>query len=158
MAYICTRSNFNTKILLKMGEITISFIIGILILCLLIPLTFHYLRFWKLRKKRDTIDTLCDLLFPGDTDGLMRDMVVSKMRQMTNGRYDDEGLLDYYLKIKGLQMIDLNSFNDNEVRKFLMQPTKIRLKYDETVSFYEVFLNQSQARGINAEGGYDCNL
>lgn len=142
----------------KMAEITIPFIIGILLLCIAIPLIFHYLRFWRQRKKRDTIEALCALLFPGDPDGLMRDRVVDRMRQMTHGRYDDDELLDYYLKIKGLQMIDLNSFNYNGIREFLMQPTRIRLKYDETVSFYEIFLNQSQAKGINAEGGYDCSL
>ncbi len=135
-----------------MAEITTPFIIGILLLCLIVPLIFHYLRFWRLRRKQETIETLCALLFPGDQDGLMRDGVIDRMRKMTHDRYDDDELLDYYLKIKGLQMIDINSFNANGVREFLMQPTKIRLKYDETVSFYEVFLNQSQARGINAEG------
>ena len=60
----------------------------------------------------------------------------------------------FYLKIKGLQMIDLNSFNDNDMRKFLMRPTQVRLQYRELVIFYEQFLNQSEAHGINVEGVY----
>lgn len=84
----------------------------------------------------------------------MRGRVVKRMMALTHNRFTEDEMLDYYLKIKGLQMIDMNSFNDSDMRKILMRPTLVRLQYRELVIFYEQFLNQSEAHGINVEGEY----
>ena len=141
-------------VLSYMAEITLSFLCVVLVLCILIPVAFHLYKFWMQERKRKTIDRFCAYLFPGDTDGLMKDRVVNRMMSLTGNRFTEDEVLDYYLKIKGLQMIDLNSFNDNDMRKFLMRPTQVRLQYRELVIFYEQFLNQSEAHGINVEGVY----
>lgn len=137
-----------------MAEISLTFFIVLAVLCVCVPLAFHIYRFWKQARNRKTIDKLCEYLFPGDTDGLMRDRVIRKMMDLTRNRFTEDEVLDYYLKIKGLQMVDMNSFNDSGTRRFLMRPTKIRLQYRELVIFYEQFLNQSEARGISVEGTY----
>lgn len=137
-----------------MSEVSLPFLLSIIALCILIPLSFHMYRFWKQDKRQRAIDKVCQYLFPGDQDGLMRDRVVKRMMSLTNHRFTEDEMLDYYLKIKGLQMIDMNSFNDSDMRKFLMHPTLVRLQYRELVIFYEQFLNQSEAFGINVEGDY----
>lgn len=137
-----------------MAEITLSFIIVVAALCVIIPLSFHMYKIWKQGRRRRAIEKICGYLFPGDKDGLMRERVVRRMMTLTRGRFTEEEMLDYYLKIKGLQMIDMNSFNDNDMRKFLMRPTMVRLQYRELVIFYEQFLNQSEAHGISLEGEY----
>ncbi len=136
-----------------MSEITLSFLV-LVALCVAIPLSFHVYKFRMQERKRKTIDKFCAYLFPGDSDGLMKDRVVKRMMALTGNRFTEDEVLDYYLKIKGLQMVDLNSFNDNDMRRFLMKPTKIRLQYRELVIFYEQFLNQSEAHGISVGETY----
>lgn len=137
-----------------MAEITLPFIIILVLLCIAIPLSFYLLKAWRLSRRRRSISKVCDYLFPGDTDGLMRGRVVSRMMALTNNRFTEDEMLDYYLKIKGLQMIDMNSFNDADMRKFLMRPTLVRLQYRELVIFYEQFLSQTETHGISVEGEY----
>lgn len=137
-----------------MAEVTLPFIVSVIALCVLIPLSFHVYKFWKQERQKRAIDKLCAYLFPGDKDGLMRGRVVKRMMALTHNRFTEDEMLDYYLKIKGLQMIDMNSFNDSDMRKILMRPTLVRLQYRELVIFYEQFLNQSEAHGINVEGEY----
>lgn len=137
-----------------MDEVSLPFLFAVVALCVLIPLSFHMYRFWRQEKHKRAIDKVCRYLFPTDNDGLMKDRVVKRMMSLTNNRFTEEEMLDYYLKIKGLQMIDMNSFNDSDMRKFLMRPTLVRLQYRELVIFYEQFLNQSEAFGINVEGEY----
>ena len=55
--------------------------------------------------------------------------------------------MDYYLKIKGLQAINLNDPVDFWTRQYLLQPTRIRLNYFEQVKFYETFLNYPEIQG-----------
>lgn len=95
--------------------------------------------------EKKTLQRLSDILFPlGETQ---KDETLNDMNEMTQGRFAREDLLDYYLKIKGLHIIDLHSHSDSGIRKFLMRPTKIRLSYFEQVKFYEIYLNYPQAVG-----------
>ena len=95
--------------------------------------------------EKKTLQRLSDILFPlGETQ---REETLNDMNEMTQGRFQREDLLDYYLKIKGLQIIDLHSNSDGGIRRFLMKPTKIRLSYFEQVKFYEIYLNYPQAVG-----------
>lgn len=100
------------------------------------------------QKERDAIIKMCNIIFP---DGeLQQEDVMDNINDLTKGRFDRTDLLDYYLKIKGLQMLDLHAHSDKDIRKYLMKPTRIRLNYYEQVLFYERFLNYPQAEGINA--------
>lgn len=128
----------------------LSFLLLLLIPVVAIPVLVHTNRLRREARRRDTIAKMCKHLFPGDKMGLAKDEVIGDIMKMTSGRFSEEELLDYYLKIKGLQMLDLNSLNDSDIREFLMEPTKVRLHYQELVSFYEKYLNQPQAKGMSA--------
>ena len=97
-----------------------------------------------------TVERLCAYLLPGDKKGTMRQQLVADLHELTGHRFTDEEVLDYYLIIKGLQMVDLNTLNDPDTRRFLMEPTKIKLHYQEVVSFYEKYLNQPRVKGQSA--------
>lgn len=137
-----------------MSEVSLSFLFALIILCVLIPVTFHMLRFWRQARRNSAVKKVCAYLFPGDNDGLLRARTVERMMAITNNRFTEDEMLDYYLKIKGLQMIDMNSFNDSSMRKYLMRPTQVRLEYSELVTFYEEFLGQSEAHGITVQGEF----
>jgi hypothetical protein len=74
--------------------------------------------------------------------GLMtRGQALQIVHQITNNRFTDEQALDYFFKIKGLQVINLNDPISYWTRKYLLTPTKVKLNYFEQVKFYETFLN-----------------
>lgn len=74
--------------------------------------------------------------------------------KLTNERFTNAELLDYFLKIKGLQTLNLNDPINFYTRRYLLQPTRIRLNYFEQVKFYESFLNYPEIQGIQESGGY----
>jgi len=78
-------------------------------------------------------------LFPKGTE--QKQKVLKTMESITGKRFSESMLMDYFLKIKGLQIVNMNDPVDFWTRKFLMTPTKIRLNYFEQVKFYETFLN-----------------
>lgn len=92
--------------------------------------------------------SLNTLLFPHGQSQL--NSTVSTIDKITRHRFKREDILDYFLKIKGLQTINLNDPIDFWTRNYLMQPTKIRLNYFEQVKFYESFLNYPEIRGRKA--------
>ncbi|MCQ2236917.1 MAG: hypothetical protein MJZ18_07980 [Bacteroidales bacterium] len=96
---------------------------------------------------------LAMLLHPDGEETLAKD--IQDFNRLTHGRFNNLQLLDYYLKIKGLQFVDLHTSSSNYVRTYLMKPTKIKLNYSETVLFYEKFLNMPQAMGINATSDFE---
>ena len=110
----------------------------------------HKVKRCRVARRICTEESLCAYLFPGDKTGIQREELIADLHTLTGGRFTNEELLDYYLKIKGLQMVDLNTLNDDDIRKFLMEPTKVRLHYRELVSFYEKYLNQPQVKGRSA--------
>ncbi len=95
--------------------------------------------------EKHTIERLINILFPlGESQ---MNETLNDIDEMTQKRFKREEILDYYLKIKGLQIIDLHANSDGGIRRFLMKPTKIRLTYFEQVKFYEIYLNYPQAVG-----------
>lgn len=99
-------------------------------------------------KERKAITEMCDKLFPeGD---MQKESTIDDIYALTKGRFNRDDILDYYLKIKGLQILDLHANSDKYICAYLMKPTKIRLNYYEQVLFYERFLNYPQAEGVNA--------
>ena len=99
--------------------------------------------FWKkgvllIAEKRATKD-LGRHLFPNGEE--QRLSALATMEKITNNRFPEALMIDYFLKIKGLQRINMNDPVDFWTKKYLMTPTKIKLNYFEQVKFYETFLN-----------------
>ncbi len=67
--------------------------------------------------------------------------IIEKLQRLTNKRLNDDLLLDYFLKIKGLQVLNINKPMNFWIKIYLKTPTKIKLNYFEQVKFYESFLN-----------------
>lgn len=115
--------------------------------------TFGYRLNRRLKKENDeehAIGTLRRLLFPGETSEEECEAVVSDIVNMTRNRLSRDEALDFYLKIKGLQLMDLNTMNDVAVRRYLMKPTKARLHHSELVQFYEKYLNLVPTKGLSS--------
>lgn len=117
----------------------------IVILVVIVAIVFVISFFYKRWLYRRAVERLEAILFPSGESQI--EETVNDINEMTHGRFTREEILDYYLKIKGLQIIDLHSNADNGIRKFLMQPTMVRLTYFEQVKFYEIYLNYPQAVG-----------
>ena len=82
-------------------------------------------------------------LFPkGNED---KEAIIASLKKITKNKYSPELLLDYFLKIKGLQVINMYDPVNFWTRRFLMSPTKLKLNYFEQVKFYESFLNYPNA-------------
>ncbi len=118
---------------------------------MLVPLFLYVRKGYMAARRNKVIATLQSILFP-EGDNQKTD-TIEDMMQLTSNRFTTDQLLDYYLKIKGLQLLDLNTMKDESICKFLMEPTIIRLRYDELVLFYEKFINYPQVHGLNAVGG-----
>ncbi|MDO4461745.1 MAG: hypothetical protein Q4C30_04505 [Bacteroidia bacterium] len=103
--------------------------------------------------ERKAMAELSILLHPDCKESLRKD--IHEFNRITHGRFNELQLLDYYLKIKGLQIVDLHTSSSSHVRNYLMKPTKIKLNYSETVIFYEKFLNMPQASGLDATCSFD---
>ncbi|TAJ14857.1 hypothetical protein DMA11_03795 [Marinilabiliaceae bacterium JC017] len=84
-------------------------------------------------------------LFPNGEK--QRNDVLMTMKVITNNRFSVPLMLDYFFKIKGLQVINLNDPVNFWVKKYLLSPTKMRLNYFEQVKFYETFLNYPEVIG-----------
>jgi hypothetical protein len=78
-------------------------------------------------------------LFPNGEE--QKKNVLETMAKITGKRFSESLMLDYFLKIKGLQIINMNDPVDFWTKKYLMTPTKMKLNYFEQVKFYETFLN-----------------
>jgi len=78
-------------------------------------------------------------LFPDGEE--QKKKVQEIMEEITSNRFSESLMMDYFLKIKGLQIVNMNDPVDFWTRKYLMTPTKVRLNYFEQVKFYETFLN-----------------
>lgn len=66
--------------------------------------------------------------------------VLDVIHELTSNRLNDEMVMDYFYKIKGLQVINNKPINF-WIKIYLTSPTKIKLNYFEQVKFYETFLN-----------------
>jgi hypothetical protein len=103
--------------------------------------------FWKkgvlLIAERYAGKILEKLLFNNDHQS--KSTILQSMNTITKGKYSNEQLLDYFLKIKGLQVINKKEGLNFWTRKYLMCPTKLKLNYFEQVKFYETFLNYPEA-------------
>ncbi len=105
---------------------------------------FSWLTISKIFTRRAK-QNLINQLFPNGDNQLADTM--KSIHSLTRGRFSEEDVLDYYLKIKGLQAINLSDPISFWTRRYLLQPTRIRLNYFEQVKFYESFLNYPEIHG-----------
>ncbi|MCA1745947.1 MAG: hypothetical protein LC643_09675 [Bacteroidales bacterium] len=101
--------------------------------------------FWFCRQlfpaliKNKALGTLNKVIFPqGETQ---KQAVLKTFHGFTKERFSDEQIMDYFMKIKGLQNLSIGSSTNFWVKKYLLSPTKIKLNYFEQVKFYELFMN-----------------
>jgi hypothetical protein len=94
---------------------------------------------WIAEKKGK--ESLEKLLFSKGSD--CKEHVIQTIMEITSKRINEEDALDYFLKIKGLQVINLTHPVGFWTRKYLLANTRVRLSYFEQVKFYEAFLNFS---------------
>ncbi|WP_430934035.1 hypothetical protein [Saccharicrinis sp. 156] len=80
-----------------------------------------------------------DILFPQGEQN--KAQIIQDIHQLTNNRLSDELVMDYFYKIKGLQVLNINRPMNFWVKMYLTTPTKVKLNYFEQVKFYETFLN-----------------
>ena len=95
--------------------------------------------------QKKAIQRLSALLFPMGLD--QKEAILGSIDALTHHRFGRDEIMDYYLKIKGLQAVNLNDPVDFWIRHYLLQPTRIRLNYFEQVKFYETFLNYPEIQG-----------
>ena len=95
--------------------------------------------------ERRAVNHLTAILFPLGT--AQKENTIQDIERLTHSRFQRDELLDYFLKIKGLQTINLNDPVDFWTRRYLLQPTRIRLNYFEQVKLYETFLNYPEIQG-----------
>jgi len=127
-----------------MSLILTVFLSAVLTLLIVLIIYNIYTRY----REQQAIEKMCNLIFPdGNTQ---KETTLDDIMSLTKGRFNRDDLLDYYLKIKGLQILDLHTSGDKYISTYLMKPTKIRLNYYEQVLFYERYLNLPQAEGVNA--------
>lgn len=113
------------------------------ILLIVVPVAAIGFWFWKkgiyTLAKRRAVAHLESVLF---SNGMtQKEEVIDSMNEITKNKYSSEDLLDYFLKIKGLQVINTNDPIDFWIKKYLTSPTALKLNYFEQVKFYETFLN-----------------
>ena len=117
----------------------------ILILCVVVAIIIIERVFYTRWLENEAVMRLIRILFPSGEEQM--ENTINDIDEMTHGRFSRDEILDYYLKIKGLQITDLHSNSDSSIRSYLMKPTKVRLTYFEQVKFYEIYLNYPQAVG-----------
>ncbi|MCQ2214419.1 MAG: hypothetical protein MJZ31_00685 [Bacteroidales bacterium] len=115
---------------------------------LIVPMVVWFRYLYINFRERTAMSELMSVLFPEGAS--QREPVVQDLIKLTKGKYNRIQLLDYFLKIKGLHLVDLHTSSSRHVRMYLMRPTKIKLNYSELVQFYEKYLNLPQATGIDA--------
>lgn len=101
--------------------------------------------------KKKALSSLLTLIFPSGKE--QQDEVMKVFHQFTSNRFTDDQILDYFIKIKGLQTLDLKTKTDFWVKRYLLTPTNIRLNYFEQVNFYKTFMNYPNDFGITENKG-----
>lgn len=109
---------------------------AIVLMCVLLCKHKHIIR--KVAEKR-ALPKVEKVLFAEDER--KKEKILQNIHSLTNHRLSDEIAIDYFYKIKGLQVLSINQPLNFWVKAYLTTPTKVKLNYFEQVKFYEVFLN-----------------
>ncbi len=116
-----------------------TYIIIALSFILILGLVYIYKPIIRLVAEKRAIPKMQKILFSNLS--YSKKSVLETIHQVTNKRLNDELALDYFYKIKGLQVLDINKPINFWLKAYLTSPTKIKLNYFEQVKFYETFLN-----------------
>ncbi len=100
---------------------------------------FLFRRYFRMVVQQKAQARLEPILFPGGNPQKAR--VIGALNELTNKRFNDTEILDYFTKIKGLQIAPVSQRTNFWTKRYLFSPTAIRLNYFEQVKFYELFLN-----------------
>ncbi len=112
----------------------------ILIFIIAIVLSYFLIRrYFRKVVQQKALARLEPILFPGG--GPQKAKVIGALNELTNERFNDTEILEYFTKIKGLQITSLSQRANFWTKRYLFSPTAIRLNYFEQVKFYELFLN-----------------
>lgn len=105
--------------------------------------TWFWTKGLALLAERNASKELEKVLFPkGSAE---KEATLLSLQKITKEKYSDDLLLDYFLKIKGLQVVNMYDPVNFWTRRFLMSPTKLKLNYFEQVKFYQSFLNYPES-------------
>ncbi len=107
----------------------------------------------RLIAEKRAISKIEDILF--SKTGQTKSTVLAAIHELTSQRLSDEMVMDYFYKIKGLQVLNINKPMNFWVKIYLTTPTKVKLNYFEQVKFYETFLNYPKIDGNSSEARYD---
>ncbi len=107
-----------------------------------IALSLTYNPFVRFIAEKKAIPVLDDILF--NDEEVSKQEILHLIHKLTNYRFSDQVLLDYFYKIKGLQV--LHNPSNFWLKKYLSSPTKVKLNYFEQVRFYKAFLNYSELK------------
>lgn len=102
----------------------------------------------RLVAERKAIPKIENILFKSKEYN--KSMVLDVIHELTSNRLNDEMVMDYFYKIKGLQVLNNKPINF-WIKVYLTTPTKIKLNYFEQVKFYETFLNFPKMNEANDE-------
>ena len=131
----------------KQGEMT--YIIIALTFLFLLSLIYLYKPILRLIAEKRAIPKMEKILFsnPNET----KENVLETIHDVTSKRLSDDMILDYFYKIKGLQVLNINKPINFWLKIYLTSPTKVKLNYFEQVKFYETFLNYPKINESNSK-------
>ncbi|PRY91882.1 hypothetical protein BY457_12326 [Marinilabilia salmonicolor] len=120
-----------------MDDITLLFVFAVII-------PFGYFisrRKMPLIVRSKAVEILEDIVFPKGHQ--QKQEIVNTFHDITNHRFKDEEVLDYYFKMKGLCILGRNCHLNFWVKNYLLSPSLIKLNYFEQLRFFETFLRCS---------------
>ncbi len=136
--------------LTKQGEMT--YIIIAFIFIFFLTLIYLYKPILRLIAEKRAIPKIEKILF--DNPEYTKTSVLETIHQVTSKRLSDDMVLDYFYKIKGLQVLNINKPINFWLKIYLTSPTKVKLNYFEQVKFYETFLNYPKISDDNKKYVY----
>jgi len=138
--WIINRNDFRPR---EMTYIIIAIIIGVVT-----TIVFTHKPILRLIAEKRALPKIEGFLFAQKQQN--KTQVLKDIHTLTNHRLSDEMVMDYFYKIKGLQVVNINQPTNFWVKMYLTTPTKVKLNYFEQVKFYETFLNYP---GIKSNNG-----
>ncbi len=95
----------------------------------------------RLIAEKRAISKIESIIFSESNKSVSKTKVLETIHEFTANRLDDDLIMDYFYKIKGLQVLNINKPMNFWLKIYLTSPTKIKLNYFEQVKFYDTFLN-----------------
>lgn len=128
------------------------YVIIILVIGIATSLFFMHKPFIRFVAEKKAIPEIEKILFR--KNDLNKSNILDVIHELTSCRLNDELVMDYFYKIKGIQVLNNQPINF-WLKIYLTTPTKVKLNYFEQVKFYETFLNFPKAK--NSEKTYKTN-